>query len=96
MTIGKKTKRALEQEFVKSKSSSELTPGQMLNILRQKNEFSQSELAEAAGMTQSTISSLESDRIKLGVERARALAKVLHVHPAVLLFPDWKESNLAA
>ena len=96
MTIGKKTKRALEQEFVKSKSSNELTPGQMLNILRQKNELSQSELAAAVGMMQATISSLESGRIKLGVERARALAKVLHVHPAVLLFPDWKESDVAA
>ncbi len=96
MTIGKKTKQALKQEFVKSKPSANLTPGRMLGILRLKNELSQSELAVAAGLTQSTISSLESDRIKLGVERARVLAKVLHVHPAVLLFPDWKESDLAA
>ena len=96
MTIGKKTKRALRQGFVKSKPCAELTPGRMLSILRQKNGFSQLELATGAGMTQSTISSLESDRIKLGVERARALARVLHVHPAVLLFPDWRESDLAA
>ena len=96
MTTGRKTKRALEQEFVKSKPTASLTPGQMLTILRQKNELSQTQLANAAKMTQSTISSLESDRIKLGVERARALAKVLHVHPAVLLFPDWNESELAA
>jgi transcriptional regulator with XRE-family HTH domain len=96
MTIGRKTKQALDQEFVKSKPVTSLTPGQILTILRKKNELSQSELAKAAKMAQSTISSLESDRIKLGVERARALAKVLHVHPAVLLFPDWNESELAA
>ncbi|MGK5090014.1 helix-turn-helix transcriptional regulator [Bdellovibrionota bacterium FG-2] len=68
----------------------------MLRILRKKNELTQSQLAIAAGLTQATLSSLESDRIRLGVERARSLAKVLHVHPAVLLFPDWNERDLAA
>lgn len=96
MTTGRKTKRALDQLFYKSKSVVSLTPGQMLTILRQKNGLSQVQLAQASKIAQSTLSSLESDRIKLGVERARALAKVLHVHPAVLLFPDWNESDLAA
>lgn len=96
MTIGRKTRQALKDNFVMSRANVSLTPGQMLRIIRQKNELSQSQLANAVGMTQATISSLESDRIKLGVERARVLAKVLHVHPAVLLFPDWNESDLAA
>lgn len=96
MITGRKTKQALDQEFVRSKPRAALTPGQMLTILRQKNELSQAQLAKAAKLAQSTISSLESDRIKLGVERAKALAIVLHVHPAVLLFPDWNESELAA
>lgn len=82
--------------FVKSKPSVTLSTGKMLRILRQKNELSQSELASASSLTQATISSLESNRIQMGVERARALAKVLRVHPAVLLFPDWNESDLAA
>jgi DNA-binding XRE family transcriptional regulator len=60
------------------------------------NELTQNELAQKAGLTQATISSLESNRISLGVERAKSLAKVLHVHPAVLLFPDWEHGEQAA
>jgi len=63
--------------------------GQALKILREKNELSQNDLAELTGLTQSTISSIENDRISLGIERAKTLAVALNVHPAVLAFPDW-------
>jgi transcriptional regulator with XRE-family HTH domain len=95
MTIERRAKRALRGGFVRSKPFVKLTSGKMVRILREKNELTQSELARLANLTQATISSLESDRISLGVERARALARVLHVHPAVLLFPDWSEEDLA-
>ena len=90
MTTGRKTKNALKGRFSRAKSRVTLSTGNILAILREKNEFSQAQLAQLAGLTQATISSLESDRISLGVERAKALAKALHVHPAVLLFPDWE------
>ncbi len=38
---------------------------------------------------QSTISAIERDRINLGVERAKILARVLQCHLAVLVFPGW-------
>ncbi|MDP6580044.1 MAG: helix-turn-helix transcriptional regulator [Vicinamibacterales bacterium] len=41
------------------------------------------------GIPQSTISAIENDRAKLGVERAKALARALRCHPAVLVFPGW-------
>lgn len=76
--------------FVKAKSRVKLTPADMLKILRKKNELSQNELAEITGINQSTLSSIENGRVNLGVERAKVLAKALHIHPAVLVFPDWE------
>ena len=96
MTTGKKVKRELKGEFIRSKQRVRLSTGEILSILREKNELTQNELAQKAGLTQATISSLESNRISLGVERAKALARVLHVHPAVLLFPDWDSDERAA
>lgn len=95
MTIGKKVKDALKGEFVPARPSSKLTQGLMLKILRKKHGFSQKELAEQAGLAQSTISGLESGRLNLGIERAKTLARTLKVHPGVLAFPDWTERSAA-
>lgn len=54
--------------------------------------MSQNELAKASGIAQSTISAIENDRINLGVERAKTIARVLKCHPAVLVFPGWEVS----
>jgi transcriptional regulator with XRE-family HTH domain len=51
--------------------------------------MSQNDLAAASGIPQSTISAIERDRINLGVERAKLLARALKCHPAVLVFPSW-------
>jgi transcriptional regulator with XRE-family HTH domain len=82
--------------FARSVIRLELTPAEMLRILREKNELTQSELAERTGLTQSTISNLENGRTRLGAERAKALARALRVHPAVLLFPGWDVSKESA
>ena len=97
MTIGKKAKEALNEEFVLSKQQIKLKQGDVLRILREKNELSQNELADLSGINQSTISSIENHRISLGVERSKVLASILNVHPAVLVFPDWvsKEEEAA-
>ena len=47
------------------------------------------ELVFIAGIPQSTISAIENDRVNLGVERAKVLARALKCHPAVLVFPGW-------
>jgi transcriptional regulator with XRE-family HTH domain len=54
------------------------------------------ELAGLAGIAQSTISAIETDRVKLGAERAKTLARALKVHPAVLLFPGWRTGDESA
>jgi transcriptional regulator with XRE-family HTH domain len=76
-------------EYRKAKKQVEVTPGESVRILRELQELSQNELAELSGMPQSTISAIERDRINLGVERAKQLARALKCHPAVLVFPGW-------
>ena len=76
-------------EFRKAKKSVDVSPGESVRILRELQELSQNELAELAGIPQSTISAIENDRIRLGVERSKILARALKCHPAVLVFPGW-------
>jgi transcriptional regulator with XRE-family HTH domain len=57
--------------------------------MRELQELSQNELSTLTGIPQSTLSGIENDRINLGVERAKVLARALRCHPAVLVFPNW-------
>ncbi len=61
-----------------------------VRILRELRELSQSQLARLTGIPQATISAIENDRVRLGVERAKGLAKALKCHPGVLVFPGWE------
>jgi transcriptional regulator with XRE-family HTH domain len=89
MKMGNKTKEALKGTFVKYVSKVKLTPGMMIREIREKQGFTQAQLAEMTGLKQSTISSLEKDRVTLGIDRAKVLARALRVHPSVLAFPGW-------
>lgn len=79
----------MKTEFVKSKNRLNLTTGDSLRIAREMLGLSQNELSKLAKIPQSTISAIESDKVSLGVERAKKLALVLNIHPAVILFPNW-------
>ena len=74
----------------KSKKTIDVTVGESIRIIRQLQDMSQNQLADATGIPQSTISAIENDRIQLGVERAKVLARALKCHPAVLVFPGWE------
>ena len=76
-------------EFKKSKRRIEVSTGESVRIIRELQELSQNGLAIATGIPQSTISAIECDRVNLGVERAKTLARALKCHPAVLVFPGW-------
>jgi len=73
--------------FIPAKKNIEVSPGESLRILRELQELSQNELAELSGIPQGTISAIENGRVRLGVERAKTLARALRCHPAVLVFP---------
>ena len=75
--------------FSKAKKTVEVSVGESVRIIRELQEFSQNQLAEISGIPQSTISAIENDRVSLGVERAKVLARALRCHPAVLVFPGW-------
>ncbi len=77
------------KDFRKSKKTVEVSVGESVRIIRELQELSQNDLAALTRIPQSTISGIENDRINLGVERAKILAKSLKCHPAVLVFPGW-------
>jgi len=84
-------------DFKPAKKRIDVTVGESVKIIRELQGMSQNELSAASGIPQSTISAIENDRINLGVERAKTLARVLECHPAVLVFPGWSlESAHAA
>lgn len=64
--------------------------------MRELQELSQNQLAEKIKIPQATISAIENNRIGIGIERAKVLARALECHPAVLVFPNWEEELEAA
>lgn len=78
------------KDFRPAKKRVEVTVGESVRILREFQEMSQNQLAQASGIPQTTISAIENDRVRLGVERAKVLARALKCHPGVLVFPGWE------
>lgn len=83
-------------EYKLAKRNIEVSVGESVRILRELQELSQNELADLTRIPQSTISAIENDRVQLGVERAKVLARALRCHPAVLVFPGWDVEHESA
>ena len=77
------------KNYRKAKKLVEVSVGESVQILRELQEMGQNELSERTGIPQSTISAIKNNRVNLGVERAKILARALKCHPAVLVFPGW-------
>ncbi len=77
------------KDFRPAKKRVEVSVGESVRVLRELQELSQNDLAALTGIPQSTISAIENDRVRLGVERAKVLARALRCHPGVLVFPGW-------
>ena len=78
-----------QRTYREARRHGEVSVGESVRIMRELQELSQNELSAQTGIPQSTLSAIENDRVKLGVERAKVLARVLRCHPAVLVFPGW-------
>jgi transcriptional regulator with XRE-family HTH domain len=78
------------KEYRPAKRRIAVSVGESVRIIRELQELSQNELARLTGIPQTTISAIENDRVRLGVERAKVLARALRCHPGVLVFPDWE------
>ena len=83
-------------DFRPAKRRIPVSVGESVRILRELQEYSQNELARQTGIPQATLSAIENDRIRLGVERAKVLARALKCHPAVLVFPGWDVAHDSA
>lgn len=77
-------------EYRSAKKRTEVSVGESVRIIRELQDLSQNQLSILTGIPQATISAIENDRVKLGVERAKVLAIALKVHPGVLVFPGWE------
>ena len=77
------------KDFKPARRRVDVSVGESVRILRELQELTQSQLSAATGIPQATISAVENDRVNLGVERAKVLARALKCHPAVLVFPGW-------
>ena len=84
------------KDYRKAKKSIDVSVGDSVRIMRELQELSQNELAVLTTIPQSTISAIENNRVNLGVERAKVLARALNCHPAVLVFPGWELDQSAA
>ncbi len=79
-----------KRQFRRAKKAVDVSSGESVRIIRELQGLSQNELSSLTGIPQSTISAIENQRVNLGVERAKVLARALKCHPAVLVFPGWE------
>jgi len=77
------------KDYKEAKKRSEVSIGESVRIIRELQGLSQNALASMTGIPQSTLSAIEHDKVNIGVERAKILARALSCHPAVLVFPGW-------
>ncbi len=84
------------KNFKKAKKRIDVSVGESVKIIRELQELSQNELSKMTGIPQSTISAIENNRVNLGIERAKVLARALKCHPSVLVFPGWNVEQESA
>ncbi len=79
------------KQFRPAKKRITVSAGESVRIIRELQGLSQNQLAQRTGIPQATLSAIENDRVRLGVARAKVLARALKCHPAVLVFPGWED-----
>lgn len=84
------------KDFRRARKTVEVSVGGSVRIIRELQGLSQNQLSRMTKIPQSTISAIENERVKLGVERAKVLARALKCHPAVLVFPGWEVDKESA
>lgn len=82
--------------FRRARKMVNVSVGESVRIIRELQGLSQNQLSRMTRIPQSTLSAIENDRVNLGVERAKVLARALKCHPAVLVFPGWEVDKESA
>ena len=81
-------------EFVSAKPHVTLTTGEVIRMLRELKGWTQSELANRAGISATNISLLENEKVEIGKKRVEHLAKAFDVHPAIIMFPEYEAKEI--
>jgi transcriptional regulator with XRE-family HTH domain len=68
------------------------TPKVFLTEWREKNNFSQAELAKLVGVRRETVTRWENETRPISLDVLVVLAKALRIHPAMLLLPPRRYS----
>lgn len=84
------------QAYRPAKKRISVSVGESVRIVRELQELNRNQLARLTGIHHATISAIENDRVRLGVERAKILARALKCHPGALVFPGWELPRNAA
>jgi transcriptional regulator with XRE-family HTH domain len=63
-------------------------------MLRELKGWSQEELARRSRVNSRTISLLENEKTIVSKRHAELLAKAFAVHPAIIMFPEYKETEI--
>lgn len=83
-----------ERHFASAKAHAKLTSGEVITMLRDLKGWTQAELARRSGISPTNLSLLENDRIEIGKRRVEQLAKAFNVHPAIIMFPEYKSLEI--
>ena len=78
------------REYRPAKKRITVSIGESVRIIRELQGLSQNQLSQLTGIPQATISAIENSRVRLGVERAKVLARALKCHLGALVFPGWE------
>lgn len=81
-------------EFGPAKPHAKLTTGEVIRMLRDLKGWTQAELAKRSGINATNLSLLENGRVEIGKRRAEQLAKAFHVHPAIIMFPEYEAKEI--
>ncbi|MEO6050264.1 MAG: helix-turn-helix transcriptional regulator [Pyrinomonadaceae bacterium] len=77
-------------EFVPAESHSDVSTGEIIQMLRELKGWTQETLAELSGISATNISLLENGRVDIGKKRAEYLARAFGIHPAIIMFPEYE------
>mgnify|MGYP003394756019 CR=1 FL=1 len=74
------------KQFRSAKKRITVSAGESVRIIRELQGLSQNQLAQRTGIPQATLSAIENDRVRLGVERAKVLATQNFISFAAILW----------
>jgi len=82
--------------FRRARKMLNVSVAESVRIVRELQGYSENELARRTRIPQATLSAIENNRVRLGVDRAKILAGALRCHTAVLVFPGWEIGKISA